>query len=210
MIAGSGLSNEDLFTLRQLIEGVQAVIKLGAWPMTHAGADLVAQVGVGKETNLGKLGAGDAVLIIASDLEEEVPIWRLRLKQAHDRGAYVVVANARHTRIGRLSPVRRCATTPARRHTRWRISRRDYSDVAKKLADAENLVIVAGAEGLTLAGSQALMQAAANFLIESKHVGKPQNGLLSPFPGPNGMGQHYMGFTPENTQGDYQLIRPRY
>jgi NADH-quinone oxidoreductase subunit G len=44
------------------------------------------------------------------------------------------------------------------------------------------------------------MQAAANFLIDSKHVGKPQNGLLSPFPGPNGMGQYYMGFTPENTQ----------
>jgi ABC-2 type transport system permease protein len=45
-------------------------------------------------------------------------------------------------------------------------------EIAKRLADAENLVIIAGAEGVTLDGSQALMQACANFLIESKHYGK--------------------------------------
>ena len=44
------------------------------------------------------------------------------------------------------------------------------------------------------------MQAAANFLIESGHVGKANNGLLSALPGPNGMGLHYMGYTPDATK----------
>ncbi|MBE0690549.1 MAG: (2Fe-2S)-binding protein, partial [Anaerolineae bacterium] len=86
-VAGPQMSNEDLWSLRQLLAGVGSE-RLGAWPPTHAGADLIAQVGVGSGTNLGTLGKGDAVLVIASDLEEEVPIWRLRIKTAHDRGAY--------------------------------------------------------------------------------------------------------------------------
>ncbi|MDX1994245.1 MAG: NADH-quinone oxidoreductase subunit NuoG [bacterium] len=197
-IAGSGMSNEDLWTLRQLVTGLGGNT-LGAWPHTHAGADLVAQVGVGKGTNLGTLGKGDAVLIIASDLEEEVPMWRLRLKQAHDRGAYVVVANARHTRMDDF------ATATARYDYGQAAGfmmnlRTNAPEIADQLANATNLIIVTGAEGLTLDGSRALMQAAANFLIESGHVGKANNGLLSAFPGPNGMGQFYMGFTPENTR----------
>ena len=51
-IAGSGLSNEDAWALRQLAEGIGSRAKLGAWPPTHGGADIVAQVGVGKGTNL--------------------------------------------------------------------------------------------------------------------------------------------------------------
>jgi NADH-quinone oxidoreductase subunit G len=92
------MSNEDLWTLRQLLAGLGSA-RLGAWPPAHGGADLVAQVGVGLGTNLGTLRKGDAVLVIASDLEEEAPIWRLRIKRAKDRGAYVVVANARPTRM---------------------------------------------------------------------------------------------------------------
>ena len=96
-IAGTGISNEDAWELRQLVEGLGGS-QLGAWT-THAGLEFVEQVGVGKGTNLKEMGKGDAVLVIASDLEEEVPIWRLRVKQAQDRGAYLVVANARPTRM---------------------------------------------------------------------------------------------------------------
>ena len=75
---------------------------------SHGGQSLVAQVGVGVGTDLGKLGKGDAVLIIASATSKKKrPIWRLRLKQAHDRGAYVVVANARHTRMDDFSSEQR-------------------------------------------------------------------------------------------------------
>lgn len=196
-IAGSGMSNEDLWALRQLVTGLGGE-RLGAWPPTHAGADLVAQVGVGQGTNLSHLGQGDAVLIIATDLEEEVPIWRLRLKQAHDRGAYVVVANARPTRMDDFASAALRYAPGAAAHFMHAL-RQDNAAVAEKLAGAANLVIVAGAEGLALDGSRALMQAAANFLIESGHTGRADSGLLAPFPGPNGMGLHYMGFAPETT-----------
>src|SRR5215510_11321666 len=90
VIGGGSLSNEDLWSLRRLLAELGSD-QMGTWPPTHAGADLVAQVGVGQGTNLGKLGKGDAILVVATDLEEEVPVWRLRIKQAHDRGAYLVV-----------------------------------------------------------------------------------------------------------------------
>lgn len=197
-IAGSQMSNEDLYLLRELLAAYGSD-QLGVWPPTHAGADLVASVGVGFGTNLGTLGKGDAVLIIASDLEEEVPIWHLRLKQAHDRGAYVVVANARHTRMDDF----------ANQTVRYEVGhaahflanlKSDDAELATLLNEAANLIIVTGAEGLTYEGSRALMQAAANFLIDSEHVGKANNGLLSTFPGPNRMGQHYLGYSAENTQ----------
>jgi NADH-quinone oxidoreductase subunit G len=197
-IAGSGMSNEDLWALRQVVTGLGGK-RLGAWPPTHAGADLVAQVGVGAGTNLSSLGKGDAVLVVASDLEEEVPVWYLRIKQAHDRGAYLVVMNARPTRLDdHASESLRYDYDEAA--SAFDILKDKYADYAKKLTEANNLVVVAGAEGLTLDGSRALMQSAANFLIESGHVGKANNGLLSPFPGANGMGQHYLGFSPEATQ----------
>ena len=207
-IAGSGMSNEDLWALRQLVAGVGGA-RLGAWPPTHGGAAAVAQVGLGAGSNLSQLGRGDAMLVIACDLEEEVPIWRLRLKQAQDRGAYLVVANARDTRLEdfALQGARndRVVQGDAIRYgageaaSLMRDLAQRHPAIAERLAGADNLVIVAGAEGLDLAGSQALAAAAANFLIESNHVGRANNGLLSPLPGANGMGLHYLGFTPQAT-----------
>jgi NADH-quinone oxidoreductase subunit G len=196
-IAGPSMSNEDLFELRRVVTGLGGTL-LGAWPPSHAGADRVAQVGVGKGTNLGKLGKGDAVLVIATDLEEEAPLYRLRLKQAADRGAHLIVANARPTRMDDF------ATQTVRYETGQAAAfmaslKQEHEAIARTLAEAANLIIVCGAEGLTLEGSRALAQAAANFLIETGHVGKPQNGLLLVLPGANGMGLHYMGFSPEQT-----------
>ncbi len=193
VLAGPMMSNEDLWMLRQLV-GENA--RLGAWPPTHGGIELLAQVGVGKGTNLSDLGAGDAVLVIASDLEEETPMWRLRLKQAHDRGAFLVVANIRKTRMDEFASVT----------LRYEVGQaaalleglgETNPEIASRLSEARNLVIVAGVEGLTLDGSRALMQAAANLLIGSGHVGKPNSGLLSTLPGANSMGAHYLGFSPE-------------
>jgi NADH-quinone oxidoreductase subunit G len=210
-IAGSGMSNEDLWELRQLVTGLAGdKARLGAWPITHTGADLIAEVGVGLGTRLKDLGKGDAILVIASDLEEEVPMWRFQFKRAQDNGAYLVVANARHTRLEDFATEQEREQVPMQgdairydagqaAHVMARLHE-DHPEIAQKLADADNLMICTGAEGLTLDGHRALMQAAANFLIESGHVGKPKNGLLSTLPGPNGMGLHYMGYTPEATQ----------
>ena len=197
VIAGSQLSNEDLYTLRQLVNGLGGT-RLGAWPPTHAGADLVAQVGVGVGTNLGTLGKGDAVLVIASDLEEEAPVWYLRVKQAKDRGATVIVANARATRLDDFaSTTLRYGVANAHDFAGLR---GQNAETFNALANANNLVVIAGAEGLTLDGSRALMQSVANFLVETGHVGKANNGLMATFPGANGMGLFYMGYTPEATR----------
>jgi NADH-quinone oxidoreductase subunit G len=198
VIAGPSATNEDLFALKQLAAGLGST-RLGAWPPTHAGADLVAKVGVGKGTNLSSLGKGDAILVIATDLEEEAPIWRLRVKTAHDRGAFVVVANARGTRMDDFADAVTYYQTGAAA-TAFTDLRQQHGDVADRLINANNLVVFAGAEGLTLDGSRALMQACANFLIETNHVGRANNGLIGVFPGANAMGQHYMGFTPEATR----------
>ena len=204
-VAGNSLTNEDLWELRRLMEGLGGS-RLGAWPPTHGGAEAVARAGVGFGTNLGRLGKGDAILVIASDLEEEVPIWRLRLKQAQDRGAYLVVANARDTRLEdfALQGARndKIVEGDAIRYGAgeavavMRDLSKKHKAIAARLSQADNLVIVAGAEGLTLDGSAALAQAAANFLIETGHVGRPNKGLLSPIPGANGLGLHYLGYTP--------------
>ncbi|MCA9915586.1 MAG: molybdopterin-dependent oxidoreductase, partial [Anaerolineae bacterium] len=206
-LAGGFATNEDLWELRQLVTGLGSE-RLGAWT-THGGAAVVAQAGMTDGANLGKLGKGDAVLIIASDLEEEVPLWRLRLKQAQDRGAYLVIANARHTRMEDFAldtweESNRVVEGAAIRYEAGQAVeamlnlKKNHAEIADRLANAENLVIVAGAEGLTQEGSKALSQAAANFLAETGHAGKANSGLLATLPGANGMGLHYMGFTPES------------
>ena len=197
-LAGTGLSNEDAWTLRQVVQAAGGS-QLGMWPPSHGGQAQVAQVGVGVGTNLGKLAKGDAVLIVATDLEEEAPVWRLRIKQAHDRGALVVVANARATRMDDFAS--ETVLYPVSKAAEWLAHlTKDDPALAGRLTGAQNLIIVAGAEGLTLDGSSALMQAAANLLIESGHYGKPQNGLIGVFPGPNAMGLHYTGFSTEATE----------
>jgi NADH-quinone oxidoreductase subunit G len=101
-VAGAMLSNEDLWELRRLVE--QAGGKhLGIFPATMTGADIVSQVGVTKGTNLRDLGSDTAILVIASDLEEEAPIWWLRVKRAGDHGAKIIVANGRKTKLDRYA-----------------------------------------------------------------------------------------------------------
>lgn len=208
VIAGGSASNEDLWELRQLVTGLGST-RLGAWPPTHTGAAYVAQAGVGLGSNLGRLGKGDAVLVIGADLEEEVPLWYLRLKRAQDHGVYLAVAGARPTRLEDFAAeTQRGYAQVSGAVIRYELGeaastmlhlREKHAEVAEKLAGAKNLVIVAGADLMTLDENRALMQAAAQFLSETGHVGKPNNGLLSPFPGPNGMGLHYLGYTPEAT-----------
>ena len=201
VLAGSALSNEDLWELRGLLSaaGVPEESlgeRLAAWPPTHGGGELLAQVGLGQGSNLGQLGAGDAILVIACDLEEEVPVWRLRLKQAAERGALLVVANARGSRLDHFaSETLRYGIGDAARA----LLDLEETPLGERLAAAENLVIVAGAEGLDLRGSRDLAQAAARFLKRTKHIGRPNNGLLIPLPGPNGAGLRLLGYTPENT-----------
>jgi NADH-quinone oxidoreductase subunit G len=100
VLAGGRLSNEDLFNLKQLAgrQGGQALLYT-----QMGGGDLTAQVGLGPGSNLSALGKGSAILVIACDLEEEAPIWSLRIRQAARRGASLIVANPRPTKLDKVA-----------------------------------------------------------------------------------------------------------
>ena len=184
-LAGGRLANEDLFELGKLVSArggrVQLHSRLG-------GGDLVQKIGVGVGTNFSAMAKGTTILVVASDLEEEAPIWWLRVKQAAERGARVIVATARQTKLDQWA---------------GRVVRYAYGDevntvngLADEAAKAENLVVLYGGEGLDLAGSTALAQACANLLINSKHYGRANNGLIAVWEDANTMGAWDMGATP--------------
>ncbi len=211
-LAGGRLSNEDLFNLRLLTD------KLGGQRLldTHmAGGDLVAEFGVAAGTNFSDLGAGDAILVVASDLEEEAPLWYLRVKQAAERGATLIVANPRPTKIARYASHelryaygQEAATLLAMvnaigsQKTRLPDWVKAYSadealrSAAAAFAQAENAIVIYGQEGLGLEGSRDLAQAAAGLLFITDHLGRPGNGLLAAWQRVNDQGAWDMGFRP--------------
>lgn len=229
-LAGPHMSNEDLWELRQLAEISTGSPQLGVWPATMSGGDLVAEVGVGVGTRLQDMGPESAILVIASDFEEEAPIWWLQVKQAADRGANVIVANARPTKLDQYAAaivrygydeavstlnslsayaysqgqvaqsfVNKRANGAAKLQEALKSASTDDGDAAEMLGAAENLVIFAGAEGLTLAEHAELMQAAANYLVVTGHVGRPNNGLVGVWPGPNMQGAFDLGYSADTT-----------
>lgn len=209
------LSNEDLFNLHELTASVGGKSVL----YTHmAGGDLVGQIGVGKGTNFADMGAGTAILVVASNLEEEAPIWWLRVKQAAERGATLIVANPRPTKTERyaqhilryrygqeaalvLAMVN--ALSAKRPDLPGNLNLRDHPSLnaelraaAEVFAQAENGVVIYGSEGVGLEGSRALTQACANLLITTNHTGRPNNGLLAAYPRANEQGAWDLGFRP--------------
>jgi NADH-quinone oxidoreductase subunit G len=67
---------------------------------------------------------------------------------------------------------------------------------AEVLSQAENLIVFFGSEGTDLAGSQALSAAAANLLIATGHVGRPNNGLVAVWDKGNAQGAWDQGIRP--------------
>jgi NADH-quinone oxidoreductase subunit G len=211
-LVGGRLANEDLFNIRLLTQGLAGKTLQNNF---MAGGDLVAQFGVGAGTNFSDLGPGDAILVVASDLEEEGPVWWLRVKQAADRGASLMVLNPRPTKLDRhathLLPVkygREAAAVLAMvqaldsKKTRlpdWLAGykpTRELAEAAKIFAQARNALILFGQEGMSLATSQVLAQACANLLFLTDHLGKPNNGLIGVWPAANTQGAWELGFSP--------------
>ena len=216
-ISGDRLSNEDMFVFQRLVrEGLgsphidQAQLRLG-------GADVVAQVGLGKGSNLQGLGRGDAILVVASDLHQEAPVWWLRLKQATERGAKLVVLNARPTRLDRYAAyVLRYAPGEgvALAHQLLNAARvaidgegaDPVQAAAAALIQSENLVVFYGGEGLAYAETEALARTLANLLLlknedGANHVGRANNGLVAVWPHNNTQGAWDMGIRPDAGPG---------
>jgi NADH-quinone oxidoreductase subunit G len=215
LVVGSGrLANEDAFNLHRLAEGLGGRSTLYT---TMSGGDQVAQVGVGVGTNFSDMGPETAILVVSSDLQEEAPVWWLRIKQAADRGAKLVVANPRWTKLDEhASYIIRypygseaatvMALTPGGigRKTQERDASRNISSVeeieaaARILTEAENLVVVYGSEGTGLLQSEDLAQACADLLVSTNHTGRPNNGLIAAWPDGNTQGAWDMGLRPMN------------
>ena len=184
VLAGGRLANEDLFNLKQL-----AAHQGGSTLLYTAmgGGDLTAQAGLTAGSNLSSLGKDSTILVIASDLEEEAPIWSLRVRQAARRGATLIVANPRATKLDKF----------ASQTLRYAYGEETQAiDKITNLTASANLVIFFGSEGLGLAGSQALAQTCARLLTESGHTGRPNNGLVGVWPGANTQGAWDLGFRP--------------
>ena len=209
-LASGRLSNEDLFNLSELSSGLGSKSAL----YTHmAGGDLVAQVGLSEGSNLADLGKGSVILVVASDLEEEAPIWRLRLKQATERGATLIVANPRFTKLERYASQIIRYTYGAEATTILAIinamsAKQNFPKAPKfhqggeaiktaseTISSAENLVIFFGSEGMGLEASQALAQACANLLVVTNHTHRPNNGLVGVWPHSNDQGAWELGYS---------------
>jgi NADH-quinone oxidoreductase subunit G len=192
ILASGRLANEDLFNLKSLADLASGKAYLYSY---MGGGELTSLVGVGEGTNFGSMGKGTTIVVVASDLYEEAPIWYLRVKQAAERGANLIVLNPRGTKLERFA-------THALRY--------DYGDEAKVVHDlpkkdkvgeaftsAQNTVILFGSEGLGVAGTAALASACAKLLNDNGFVGKLNNGLIGVWERANDQGAWEMGFQVE-------------
>ncbi|MEP6896056.1 MAG: molybdopterin-dependent oxidoreductase, partial [Chloroflexota bacterium] len=188
ILASGRLSNEDLFNLKTLAEHSEGKAYLYS---DMAGGELTSLVGVGEGTNFGKMGKGNAIVVVASDLYEEAPIWYLRIKQAAERGATLIVLNARETKLDKYAS---------------HVVRYIHGDEAKAIqglgkndafTSAENAVILYGSDGLGISGSAALASACAKLLQDTEHIGKPNNGLIGVWERANDQGAWEIGFNIE-------------
>ena len=207
-LASGRLTNEDLFTFRQTIEALKGRVLLDE-PM--AGGDLAGQFGLSAGSNLGDLGPGDAILVVASELHEEAPVWWLRVKQAAERGATLVVANGRRTRLDAFAGHRLVYPYPEAAPIVLALAAAAAGDekdlerfeggqqmaaAAKALASADNLVVFYGREGLSYAAGQALCSACVRLLEASGHSRRANNGLVPVWPRANTQGAWDMGLRP--------------
>jgi len=195
VLAGGRLSNEDLFNLKQLADslGGKAVLYT-----QMGGGELTALLGVGAGTNFADMGKGTTILVAASDLYQEAPLWYLRIKQAVGRGATLILANPRETKLERYAThVVRYVYGDEAETVAGLLKSKGAKAAAEAIASAENLVILYGSEGMGLEGSSALAAACAELLVESKHFGRPNNGLIGVWPKANDQGAWEIGFRPE-------------
>jgi NADH-quinone oxidoreductase subunit G len=207
VLAGGRLPNEDLFNLRRLADGVRGTAVLHS---SIAGGELTTQYGTSTGIDFGQMGKGSVILVVASNLHEEAPIWYLRVKQAAERGATLIVANGRPTRLDRYAAhILRYqygdeAETIANLKPGSHPTNPELSTASEVFSSAGQAVVVFGSDGLGLAGSQALARACADLLSShsgsdeeaqpAEATGKAKNALIGVWPHANDQGAWELGF----------------
>lgn len=189
-IAGGRLTNEDIYNLRKLTEAFGGTF-VGYSRM--AGGDLVNRYGMSSGSNLGSLGKGSMIVVAASDLHEEAPVWWLRVREAVKRGAQLVVINARATRLDDF----------ALQTIRFNFGDESLAvdgliagDLSEQINQAENLVVFFGSDGLGRKATGLLAAACARLLKFTGHAGKKNSGLIPVWERANTQGLWDMGGRP--------------
>jgi len=96
-------SNEDLYAFRKLITDTFQSTSLDHRPGAATDVsldDAIASAGVGMGTSLLALAKGTTVVVLAADVEEEAPLYVLRLRGIQNRGGAVHVVNSFATKLG--------------------------------------------------------------------------------------------------------------
>ncbi len=199
-LVGGRLANEDYYNLAALSRHQNGKMLLYSY---MAGGDLVSRFGLESGSNLGDLGKGDAILVVASDLQEEAPVWWLRVKQAASRGANLIVLNPRRTKLDQYAQhVLRYAygdeiSAMAGLLPEALSKDEQVRQAAEAFANAENAVIFYGSEGIGLEVSKRLSHLCAELLLKTRHIGRANNGMLPVWHAGNVQGAWDMGFRPD-------------
>ena len=192
LLAGGRLSNEALFNLRQVTESLGGQSRL----YTHmSGGNLAIQAGLTAGSNLGALGKGDAILVVASDLHAEAPLWWLRVKQAAARGAALIVLTARPTRLDKFARFA-LRYAPGSEGAALTALLSGEGEAAAAFAGAQNAIVFYGSDGLDLVGTERVARLSAELLEKTGHLGRPNNGLVPVWPRANDQGAFELGYAP--------------
>ena len=191
-LVGGRLSNEDYYQLHTLTDALsgQAVLNTNM-----AGGDLAAGLSPAPESNLLDAGSGTTILVAACDLEEEAPVWWLRVKAAAERGASLVVINPRKTKLDRYADQIIRYTYGSETRTLLELNEKE-KEAFQLIKNADNLLIFFGSEGMDFKASEAFSKACANMLIQNKKAGKINSGLIPVWSSANTQGALDMGFEP--------------
>jgi len=192
VVAGGRLSNEDLFNLKALADGLGGKVIL----YTHmGGGNLTTRTGISDSANFGEMGTGTTILVVASDLYNEAPLWYLRIKQAAARGATLIIATGRQTKLEKYaSHVVRYAYGDESQTIDTLLRSKAGKAATEAIVSAQNLVVLFGSDGLGLEGSSALAQSCSGLLDQTGHYGKQGSGLIGVWPHANDQGAWELGF----------------
>jgi len=108
------------------------------------------------------------------------------VKAASERGANLIVANARPTKLENY----------ATEILRYKYGEENVVIQGIDLSNAANAVIFFGYEGMSLDHSAILANTCVDLLKNTGHVGKPNNGLVGVWPRANDQGAWDMGIRP--------------
>jgi NADH-quinone oxidoreductase subunit G len=202
ILASGRLSNEDLFNLKNLADQVSGSALLYS---RMSGGELTSLVGV-SDSNFANMGAGSVIVVVASDLYQEAPIWYLRIKQAADRGATLIVLNPRETQLDHHAKfviryaygdeVKSAAELDKRPGVIGALLGKDPG-IAAAFREAGNVVVLYGSEGLGVSATASLASACAGLLQDTGFAGKPNSGLIGVWERANDQGAWEMGFRAE-------------